>query len=213
MAVMIASGPLAKRPPHMALAFGSFEIMGAAFGGMMRKLVWLLYTGFVLGANGAVAGVVDPALLTGDMEKLVLEEARALPDLPLLDMADAPQSLAAYKGKWLVVNFWATWCMPCRTEMPSLDRLQAALPGIAVVTVATGPNPVPAIERFLAEAGVKSVMVLRDPDAALAHQIGVLGLPVTVIVSPEGVEVARLIGGAEWDSDGAKAVLAALMAQ
>ena len=179
----------------------------------MRKLVWLLYTGFLFGANAGVAGVVDPALLTGDMEKLVLEEARALPEAGLVDMADAAHSLADYKGKWLIVNFWATWCVPCRTEMPALDRLQFALPDVAVVTVATGPNPAPAIERFVAEAGVTSVVLLRDPEAALAHQMGVMGLPVTVIVSPEGAEVARLIGGAEWDSAGARAVLAALMAR
>ncbi len=177
----------------------------------MRKLVWLLYTGLLLGANQAMAGAVDPVLLTGDMEKLVLEAPRALPDVPLIDLADAPHALAHYKGKWLVVNFWATWCMPCRTEMPSLDRLQTALPQIAVVTLATGPNPVPAIRRFLDEAAVKSLVVLRDPQADLAHQMGVMGLPVTVIVSPDGMEVARLIGGAEWDSDKAKAVLEALM--
>ncbi len=112
----------------------------------------------------------------------------------------------------MVLNFWATWCVPCRTEMPSLERLQVALPDVAVVTVATGPNPVPAIKKFLGEAGVTSVAVLRDPDARFAHGMGVMGLPVTVIVSPDGAEVARLLGGAEWDSDGARAVLAALMA-
>jgi thiol-disulfide isomerase/thioredoxin len=131
----------------------------------------------------------------------------------LVDIHDAPRSLREFKGKWVVVNFWATWCMPCRTEMPSLDRLQAAMPEIAVVTVAAGPNPVPAITRFLDEAGVKSLVILRDPQQELAHQIGVLGLPVTLILSPDGAEVGRLLGGAEWDSAGARAVLAALMAE
>ena len=96
--------------------------------------------------------------------------------------------------------------------MPSLDRLQAALPEIAVVTVAVGPNPVPAITRFMTEAGVTRLVVLRDPQSALARQMGVLGLPVTVLVNPEGMEVARLLGGAEWDEPGALAVLAAVMA-
>ena len=170
----------------------------------------LLYTGLMLAANAAFGGTVDPGLLTGDMGKLVIEEAKALPEAGLLDMADAPHGLAEFKGKWLVVNFWATWCVPCRTEMPSLDRLQGARPDLAVVTVATGPNPKPAIEKFLGEAGVKAVTVWRDPDQTLAHQIGVLGLPVTIVVSPDGTEVARLIGGAEWDAAGAQAVLAAM---
>ena len=177
----------------------------------MRKLA-LLYTGLMLAANAAFAGVVDPALLTGDMGKLVISEARALPEAGLVDRSDVAQDLGAYKGKWLVVNFWATWCAPCRTEMPSLDRLQAARPDVVVVTVAVGPNPVPAIDRFLAEAGVTRLVVLRDPQAGFARQMGVLGLPVTVMVNPQGQEVARLLGGAEWDQPGALAVLAALMA-
>jgi len=168
----------------------------------MRRL---LYTCLALAANAAVAGEVDPALLVGDMGKLIITEVPALPEAVLLDMADAPHGLDAFAGKWVVVNFWATWCVP------SLDRLQAMMPGVAVVTVATGPNAKPAIERFLSGAGVAHVTVWRDPASELAHQMGVLGLPVTVIVSPDGAEVARLIGGAEWDSSGAQAVLAALM--
>ena len=172
-------------------------------------LVGLLYTGFLAAAN---AGPVGAELLTGDMAKLVLAEApMALPEVGLVDLQDAPHRLAEFRGKWLVVNFWATWCVPCRTEMPTLGRLQAAVPGLTVVTVAAGPNPVPAITRFLDEAGVTGVTVWRDPDQALAHQIGVLGLPVTLIVNPKGAEVGRLIGGAAWDAPEAQAVLAALM--
>ena len=172
----------------------------------------LLYTGLMLAANAAFAGVVDPALLTGDMGKLVIEQARALPVDGMVDRSDAAQSLQLYKGKWLILNFWATWCVPCRTEMPSLGRLQAAMPEVAVVTVAVGPNPLPAIDKFMAEAGVHNVVVWRDPQAGFAHQSGVMGLPVTVVINPEGMEVARLLGGAEWDSAGGQAVLTALMA-
>ncbi len=112
----------------------------------------------------------------------------------------------------MVLNFWATWCAPCRREMPSLERLQAAMPELAVVPVATGRNAVEGIRRFFDEAGVKTLPILRDPQSVLAHGMGVMGLPVTVILNPEGQEVARLIGDAEWDSDSAKAVLGALVA-
>lgn len=178
----------------------------------MRNLIWLLYTGLMLGANGAAAGAVDPALLVGDMAKLIAQEARPVPEVAVMDMADAPHGLADLRGKWVVLNFWATWCVPCRLEMPALDRLQVAMPQIVVVTVASGPNPIAAIERFLDEAGIKAVTVWRDPDAGLTHQMGVFGLPVTVIITPEGAEVARLIGGAEWDDAQSQAVLTALMA-
>jgi thiol-disulfide isomerase/thioredoxin len=129
-----------------------------------------------------------------------------------LDAVDGEHSLAEYKGKWVVLNFWATWCAPCRAEMPSLDRLQAAHPELAVVPVATGRNAVEQITRFYDEAGVKNLPVLRDPKSGLARAMGVLGLPVTIILDPEGREVARLIGDAEWDSEDANAVLAAFIA-
>ena len=191
----------------------------------MRIIRGFLYTGFLACANGAVgaaaiavaltsavasAGTVEPGLLTGSMQKLILEAPKALPDVALVDMADQTVSLSAYKGKWLVLNMWATWCAPCREEMPALDRLAAEMPGMAVVAVATGPNPLPAIKGFLDKAGVRTLTVLRDPVQELSHQMGVMGLPVTVIINPEGQEVARLIGGADWASPEARAVFAAL---
>ena len=176
----------------------------------MRKLLVVLYTAFLIGANPAVADVAG--LREGDMKKLMLHEAPvAVPDVVLLDAEDGQHSLAEYRGKWVVLNFWATWCAPCRREMPSLERLQAAMPEIAVVPVATGRNAVEGIRRFFAEAGVETLPILRDPKSELARAMHVMGLPVTVILDPEGREVARLIGDAEWDSDSAKAVLGALV--
>ena len=175
----------------------------------MRKLLVVLYTSLMLGANPVAADVAD--LRDGDMKKLALHaEPVPVPEAVLLDATDGEHSLADYKGKWVVLNFWATWCAPCRREMPSLDRLQAAMPEIAVVPVATGRNAVPGIERFFAEAGVTGLPILRDPTSTLARGMGVMGLPVTVILNPEGQEVARLIGDAKWDSASAKAILAAL---
>jgi thiol-disulfide isomerase/thioredoxin len=182
---------------------------------MLRKVLVVVYTALAMGANlAAMPAVADVAALrAGDMKKLVFLEAPvALPEIGLVTATDAPASLAEYRGRWMVLNFWATWCGPCRHEMPALDRLQVAMPGIAVVPVATGRNAVEGIERFFAEAGIKHLPILRDPKSDLAHSMGILGLPVTVIVNPEGQEVARLIGDAEWDADDAKTILAALIA-
>lgn len=178
---------------------------------MWRKTLMVLYTALAVGANMAAADVA--ALRDGDMKKLAIHASPAtVPDAVLLDASDAEHSLTDFKGKWVVLNFWAIWCAPCRQEMPSLDRLQAAMPELAVVPVATGRNAVEGIERFFAEAEVKNLPILRDPKSQLSRALGVMGLPVTVILNPEGEEVARLIGDAEWDSDSAKAVLAAMMA-
>jgi thiol-disulfide isomerase/thioredoxin len=177
----------------------------------VRKLLVVLYTAFLLGANPATADIA--ALRDGDMKKLALHEVPVpLPEAVLLDMEDAEHSLTEFKGKWVVLNFWATWCAPCRREMPALDRLQAAMPEIVVVPLATGRNALPGIQRFFAEAEVKHLTVLRDPTSKLAHAMGIMGLPVTVILNPEGQEVARLIGDAEWDSASAQAILKALAA-
>lgn len=179
---------------------------------MLRKFVAVLYTALVLCANPALAEADPSSLRDGDMKKLAIHtDSVPLPDAALVDATDAPRSLAEYRGKWVVLNFWATWCAPCRKEMPSLSRLQSAMPEIAVVPVATGRNAVPGIEKFFAEAEVTNLPILRDPKSELARQTGVMGLPVTLIVNPDGAEVARLIGDAEWDSDSAKAILHAFM--
>ncbi|MFT7057774.1 MAG: thiol-disulfide isomerase/thioredoxin [Pseudorhodobacter sp.] len=149
------------------------------------------------------------------MRKLVFHSApKVIPEMALTDLEEGARSLSEWQGRWVVLNFWATWCAPCRHEMPGLDRLADDMSeaGLAVVTVATGRNPVPSIQRFFTEIEVKNLPGLRDPKSQLARSMGVLGLPVTMILNPEGQEVARLIGDAEWDSPEAKAVLTALIA-
>jgi thiol-disulfide isomerase/thioredoxin len=178
---------------------------------MLRKTLTVVYTAFLIGANAALADVA--ALRDGDMKKLAFHETPApVPETGLVDADDAPRALAEYRGKWVVLNFWATWCAPCRHEMPSLDRLQAAVPEIAVVPVATGRNSVTGIRKFFEEVSIANLPILRDPTSELARGMHVLGLPVTVILNPEGQEIARLIGDAEWDSDSARAIMAALVA-
>jgi thiol-disulfide isomerase/thioredoxin len=176
----------------------------------------VLYTALALGANAAAADTAAlEALRDGDMRKLNFHtEAKAIPEVTLLDAEDGTHTLAEYHGRHVVLNFWATWCAPCRHEMPSLDRLEAAFggDGFAVVPVATGRNSVAGIHRFFEEAEIAHLPILRDTRQELAREMGVLGLPVTVILNPEGQEIARLIGDAEWDSDSAKAIVAALLA-
>jgi hypothetical protein len=154
----------------------------------MLRLVVILYMALSVGANPALAGPVAESLRDGDMRKLVFSDPKALPEAVLLDASAQPH------------------------EMPSLDRLQTAMPEIAVLPVATGRNSVAGIQKFYAEAGVSNLPILLDDKSALARGMGVMGLPVTVILNPQGQEVARLIGDAEWDSASAQAVLAALLA-
>lgn len=177
---------------------------------MLRKLMNVLYMMVALGANQSLAQTTMV-----DFPKLAVHSAprEALPAVTLLDETGAPSTLEAYRGKWVVLNFWATWCGPCRTEMPALDRLQAELPDIAVVPVATGRNPLPGLVKFFKTAEVKNLPILRDTTSKLAAYAGVRGLPVTLILNPKGQEVARLIGDAKWDGPAALAAIQALQQQ
>lgn len=174
----------------------------------MRIVRAVVYTLALASANAGLAGIA-PELVTGAMEKLVVSEPKALPEVEVVDMADGATSLP--KGQWMVLNLWATWCLPCREEMPALAKLAQEMPEVNVVALAVGPNPVAKIQSFITEVGGEGIEVLRDPNQQFAREAGVLGLPVTLIVDPEGREVARLIGGADWGSAEALAVLKAAM--
>lgn len=181
---------------------------------MLRSV--LLYTALVLGANGAFAGEVDwQAAKDGGLVKLVpSEDAAPLPETTFSDRDGNEHSLADYKGKVVLLNFWATWCAPCREEMPALDALQSELGGedFQVVTIATGRNPPEKIDAFFEETGVENLPVLLDPKQKLSRGMGVVGLPVTVLIDRDGVEVARLLGDADWSGDTAKEVIRQLTA-
>jgi thiol-disulfide isomerase/thioredoxin len=179
---------------------------------MRNWLTALLYTGMVLTANLASAeGLAD--LRNGDMKKLVLHDDPKPFPVVAFEGPSGPRSLADYAGKVVVVNFWALWCAPCREEMPTLETLARDLSDrdFAVVTVATGPNAPPAIDRFFEEIGVTTLPKYRDPRAKLGRAAGVLGLPVTVILDREGREIARLTGEADWSGADARTIIEAVL--
>lgn len=183
---------------------------------MRLVLSAVLYTALALGANAATPGKAElEALRGGSMLKLVVHDAPiAVPDTAFHDDSDKEHRLSDFAGKYVLVNLWATWCAPCRKELPALDRLNREFGGdrFTVATIATGRNTIPAIIRLFDETGVESLPLYLDKQQALARDLGVLGLPVTIILDPEGREVARMTGDAEWDGESARAILAALLA-
>ena len=183
----------------------------------MRKLMSaLLYTALAVVANTAHADMsAVEALREGDMRKLMFHEtAVASSDAPFLTEAGDEMTLTAYEGQYVVLNFWATWCAPCRVEMPHLSALQAQMGGedMQVVTIATGRNPAPAINQFFDEIGVDNLPKHVDPRQSLSRSMGVLGLPVTIVLDREGNEIARMQGEADWSGASAIAVMQALIA-
>lgn len=181
----------------------------------MRTIgVAVLYTAVMAVANMGAAEVAD--LREGDMRKLNFHSDPVPAGATAFDAASGGEmTLADYAGKHVVLNFWATWCAPCREEMPTLSALQAAMGGddFEVVTIATGRNDPVGMQQFFAEIGVDNLPLHRDPQQRLAREMGVLGLPITVILDPEGMEIARLQGDADWASESAMAIVAALIAE
>lgn len=138
-----------------------------------------------------------------------------LPDIEFLDLEDKPARLSEFLGRVVVLNLWATWCAPCRAEMPSLDRLQQAfadkpLTVLALSVDRAGPERV---RQFLAEIGVRHLAVYRDPKMRATRALRVPGLPATLLIDRQGREVGRHLGIAEWDSDGVKAAIWGLLAE
>ena len=183
-------------------------------------LTALLYAALTLGANPVFAEGSDAVKLQAildmrvdDMRKLAVHNAPLEPvEIGYQDADGNPVAMSDSNGSFRLVNFWATWCAPCREEMPELDALNIEMGDrLQVLTIATGRNRMEGIKDFYAEISLQSLPILLDPRGELARSMGVVGLPVTVLLDPEGREVARLTGGAHWSSDNAIAVLTAIM--
>lgn len=180
----------------------------------MRILSAVVYTALCLTANAAMADVTAAeAAREGTMKKLLFSDPSEISGEAFTDPDGAELYLSDFEGKHVLVNFWATWCAPCRKEMPMLSELQTEFGGddFEVVTIATGRNNIVGIRKFMEEIEVDNLPLFLDPKSTLARDMAVLGLPITLILDPEGQEIARMRGDAEWNSDSAKAVIRALI--
>jgi thiol-disulfide isomerase/thioredoxin len=151
-------------------------------------------------------------LATGTMTTFVFKtQPEALPDLQFVNGSGAPMSLAGLKGKVILLNVWATWCAPCREEMPGLERLQAELGSdkFEVVALAVDKGGIEAARKFLADIKAEKLDVYADPTAKEGTRLKVIGMPTTVLINAEGLEIGRLIGPAKWDSEDAKRLIEA----
>ena len=128
--------------------------------------------------------------------------AKEVPALEFQDGAGRARSLAEFRGRVVLLNIWATWCAPCREEMPALDRLQAKLggPEFEVVALSIDRQGTEVVRKFFADVGVKSLGIYIDPSAQSMSRLGVVGLPTTLLIDREGREIGRRAGPAKWDA-------------
>lgn len=157
---------------------------------MPRILIALLLLCLAQAAPGASQG----GLLTP------LPNRPAAPDFRLMDMDDKVHQLSDYRGTVVIINFWATWCPPCRAEMPSMQRAWTQLKkaGIVMLAINVGEKAA-AIRRFHKEYPVGFPLLL-DLDSSTAESWPMRGLPTTFVVDPAGRLAYKAVGGREWDN-------------
>jgi thiol-disulfide isomerase/thioredoxin len=165
----------------------------------VARLAAALATTCLVATAAAAAEPPKFAGLSGDFSPIAPPEQIATPTFQ--DKMGQPVNLDSFKGKVVVLNFWATWCPPCIAEMPALDKLQSELGGadFAVVAVSTP---------FYRRAGIKSLALYNDKRGDLLEAFHGKSLPITVLLDREGRIIGRMEGAADWDSAAAKALIA-----
>ena len=168
------------------------------------------------GQAAAPASGLSPALATGTLQRLVIHQRpRPLPDFTVFDRHGKPHRLAEWKGKVLLVNFWASWCPPCLKEMPEIIALDRAFTGenFGVIAISEDYKGYDWAAQALKMLGGQHLVLLWDKGNEALRRVGERGLPVTLLIDRRGREVARLIGPANWNAPEAHAVVRALLAQ
>ena len=157
-------------------------------------------------------------LAKGEVAAMGIASApKRLPDLAFADADGKPRTLADFKGRTVLLNLWATWCVPCRKEMPALDALQAKLgaENFEVVTVNIDTRNLDKPKTWLNEVGIKKLAYYADPSAKIFQDLKVIGkafgMPTTLLVDPDGCELGTLAGPAEWASDDALKLIEAAL--
>ncbi len=165
-------------------------------------------------AEAPAAKTGNRALSTGPMTTFVFKETReALPDVGFLEGTGKPVNLKDLRGKLVLLNLWATWCAPCRKEMPSLARLQKALGSdkFQVVALAVDKSGLDGARKFLTDNKIEGLDLFADPTAHDGPALKVIGMPTSILIDADGREIGRLIGPAEWDSPEAKRLIEAFL--
>jgi thiol-disulfide isomerase/thioredoxin len=141
-----------------------------------------------------------------------IKEKKPAPEVNVTSLKNVPLKLSDLKGKVVLLNFWATWCPPCREEIPSMMKLNSAMAGkpFQMVAVSIDEGGVPAIEAFFKESGF-NLPTYTDPDGKAVKTYGVTGVPETFIIDKNGILMKKVIGPMAWDSPDAIAFLEGLM--
>lgn len=181
-----------------------------------RRAIVVLATGTLALAAIAIVGMIylsggtpmrvpqgGGQIETASSRSFVMHEApRPLAEIRFEDGNGEALTLADLRGKTVLLNIWATWCVPCREEMPTLDALEAELgsPGFEVVPLSVDRAGPDVVRKFYAEIGIEHLGLYIDASMRASFGLQAPGLPTTLLIDSEGRELGRLVGPAEWDT-------------
>ena len=141
-------------------------------------------------------------LSKGSLNSIIInQDASTIPQLELLSIDNIPKTINLSRKKVTLINFWATWCVPCREEMPSLNNLIESINSehFSIIVIAAGRNSDKAIKKFFYEHKLNNLNNYKDPKGKVSSSINVLGLPTTIIIDQHQNELARLLGSTNWN--------------
>lgn len=190
---------------------GNRRAVLAAIAGASLLVAALLGYEIARRASSPALQVAEPVSATGSTSSggsanplalSVFDQPRPVPELRIQDDQGHDLTLADFRGRVVLLNVWATWCVPCRQEMPTLDRLQARLGGkdFLVMALSIDRKGAEAVKGFYQEVGVEKLAIYVDPSGKGSRSLAIPGVPTTLLIDREGREVARKMGEAQWDS-------------
>lgn len=170
-------------------------------------------------AGGTLAATLSPRKpLAADAPGLKnlqrIDPPQPVPDVAFTSADGSQHRLSDFKGRGMVVNLWATWCVPCVEEMPSLSALSKALApaDIAVLPLSSDRGGAAAVSAWFQKHAIAGLPVLLDPRGAMAQAFGARGIPTTVIIDTANRQVAKLEGAEDWGTPAVEAMVRALVA-
>ena len=166
--------------------------------------------------TAAVPAAIGKELATGALAAFLIKpERKPVPDIAFQDGQGKTLKISQWKGRVALVNLWATWCAPCRKEMPDLAKLQAELGSkdFEVVAISVDRKGVDASSAFLKETGADNLALYVEPTTTVVNELQALGLPSTLLIDREGREIGRLVGPADWASPEAQTLIKAALAE
>jgi thiol-disulfide isomerase/thioredoxin len=187
-----------RRTRIVALGFLSLLVPAIAF-----------YCGIEIGRGilappSEQATSAPPSASSGQIQSFefsFFNEPHSLPELRFVSGDGRALTLGDFRGRPILLNIWATWCVPCRKEMPSLDRLQAKIGAsqLLVLPLSIDRQGLPVVKKFYGELGLTALGTFLDQSGTAASKLNTVGVPTTLLIDREGREIGRKIGPAEWD--------------